>query len=241
MTTLVLSARTNADNQRLWREAVRRGWSVQRVTGPRCEPIDDDVVLYVEPIFAPSLCADLGVSLIDPGDDWLPSLPFELVNRRIELTTVAAARRCPGPVFVKPPNDKSFVARVYGPDDPLPCDLAGSSAVLVAEAVEFVREYRAFVHGRTVQAISPYIRNGQLSSVVDYAAPAAERAAAHAFLDHVLNDRRVPDVEAVVIDVGCLADGRWAVVEANGCWGSGLYGCDAAAALDVIAAATISG
>lgn len=51
-----------------------------------------------------------------------------------------------------------------------------------------------------------------------------------------------PDIEvpkAIVLDVGFIADIGWAVVEMNGAWGSGYYGCDPAACLEVIRHATV--
>ena len=37
---------------------------------------------------------------------------------------------------------------------------------------------------------------------------------------------------ACVIDAGWAEDRGWAVIEANPCWGAGLYGCEPAAALE---------
>ncbi len=44
---------------------------------------------------------------------------------------------------------------------------------------------------------------------------------------------------AAVIDVGRLAGGGWAVVEANPAWGAGICGCDPAAVLPVLRRACI--
>ncbi len=54
------------------------------------------------------------------------------------------------------------------------------------------------------------------------------------FVEKMLADPRVVLPRAVVLDVGVI-DGRgWAAVELNAAWGSGLYGCDAAEALQVL-------
>ena len=45
--------------------------------------------------------------------------------------------------------------------------------------------------------------------------------------------------QAVVLDVGQIVDRGWAVVEANGAWGSAIYGCNPDAVLDVIRHATV--
>jgi hypothetical protein len=41
-----------------------------------------------------------------------------------------------------------------------------------------------------------------------------------------------------VLDVGLLDRGGWVLIEANAAWGSGLNGCDAAAVLPCIEAAS---
>lgn len=47
----------------------------------------------------------------------------------------------------------------------------------------------------------------------------------------------VPAPLGVVLDVGVIEGRGWAVVEANAAWGSGIYGCDPAAILPVLARA----
>jgi hypothetical protein len=39
--------------------------------------------------------------------------------------------------------------------------------------------------------------------------------------------------------VGLIAGRGWAVVEANHCWGAGIYGCDPPAVLEVLRAAFV--
>jgi hypothetical protein len=90
-----------------------------------------------------------------------------------------------------------------------------------------------------VRAVSPYLRDGVLARDSGYAADAAELARATRFTERVLAAAGPQTPRAIVIDVGELAGGGLAVVEANGAWGSGIYGCDPELALDVIHAATI--
>jgi hypothetical protein len=42
----------------------------------------------------------------------------------------------------------------------------------------------------------------------------------------------------VVVDIGRISGRGWAVVEANAAWGSGIYGCNPAMVLPVLAWAT---
>jgi len=44
---------------------------------------------------------------------------------------------------------------------------------------------------------------------------------------------------AISLDVGTIRGRGWAVVEANGAWGSGIYGCNPDEVLNVISQAVI--
>ena len=243
MTTLLMSSRYTDDDQALWRVAVQRGWTVQRVRGIRIPELaaDDEIIIYVEPLYGPTIAAALGVRLLEPPEDWLSHLPAEFVQRTVEVMTLGTARRLSRPAFIKPPNDKSFEARVYEFGAALPPDLPDESTVLVSEPVRWQLEFRCFCLDGTVRTASPYLRDGVLARDSGYAADAAELARATQFAECVLAATGPQTPRAVVIDVGELSTGALAVVEANGAWGSGIYGCDPEAALDVIRAATIHG
>jgi hypothetical protein len=43
----------------------------------------------------------------------------------------------------------------------------------------------------------------------------------------------------VVLDVGVIGERGWAVIETNAAWGSGIYGCDPKAVLQVIRRACV--
>jgi len=87
MTTLLLSTRATEDNQALWRAAVRAGWNVERVRGITVPDglLGDDVVLYVEGLFAPQIAKKLSLKLIEPQEDWLVELPFEFRKREVRM------------------------------------------------------------------------------------------------------------------------------------------------------------
>lgn len=239
MTTLVLSGRQTEDAQALWRVAIARGWDVVRIRGATVPPFTDpDAVIYVEALYGPTVAAAVGKGLLDPAIDWLPALAPELLHRRIELTTVSAARVSMVPTFIKPPNDKSFAAAVYATGAALPEDLDPTSPVLIADPVTWRSEYRCFCLDGVVLTASPYLRDGVLARDVDYAVTDTELAAVLDFAHGVLARAPASTPRAIALDVGQLADGRWAVVEANGAWGAGIYGCDPERALDVIRAAT---
>jgi hypothetical protein len=236
MTTLLLSARQTPDNQALWRAAVQAGWDVERVQGVRVpEHLEDsEIVLYVEALFAPIIAARLRLTLIEPEADWLARLPHAYRRRDIRLATLLEARELQGPTFVKPPNDKSFEAKVYRSGGEIPGEFDDDMTVLIAEPVEFEVEYRCFVLDRTLRTMSPYLRQGRLTAMDDYSAPQEEAGEARSFAERMLADSAVDLPRAVAIDVGRIKEKGWAVVEANGAWGSGIYGCDPVEVLEVI-------
>ena len=106
-------------------------------------------VLYLEALMAPMLAEQLGLQLIELPMDWLPKLPEPYRKRRVRLSTLGAARLLEEPAFIKPPNDKSFPAKVYRWRE-LPAEFPDDTAVLVAEVVEWEKEFRCFVLDRRV-------------------------------------------------------------------------------------------
>lgn len=137
MTTLLLSARATEDNQALWRAGVRAGWNVERARGITVPDgvSGEEVVLYVEALFAPQIAQKLSLKLIEPQEDWLVELPFEYRKRDVRIVTLGEARKVSVPAFVKPPNDKLFTAQIFASGHDLPVDYDDSMAVLTAEPV----------------------------------------------------------------------------------------------------------
>ena len=221
--TLILTPRFTPDAQALWRAAGRLGWDVERLTSWR---VPDELTRVAEPVFfleglmGPTLAAAFGRRLPEPPTDWLPTLPEEYRRRAVRLTTLGAARSLDEPRFVKPPNDKSFPARVHRGSE-LPLEFPDDMPVLVSEIVEWEKEFRGFILDRRLRTLSVYLRDGELQRDNDFAMPEDEARSAAAFVADVLADERV-------------ALPRAAVVEQNAAWGSGLYGCDPAEALQVL-------
>jgi len=240
MTTLLMSSRHTADDQALWRTAVRRGWSIARARGIRLPEIEDtEVVIYVEALYAPTIARAIGRELLDPPEDWLVNLPEALRKRTVHLTTLGGARGLTAPAFVKPPNDKSFAAQVHESGAVLRSEFDDDMAVLTATPVRWRAEYRCFCLDCQVKTASPYLRSGFHAQQTDYEATREELEAATDFAEQALAETKRFTPRAIVLDVGQVADKGWAVVEANGAWGSGIYGCDPDAVLDVIRHATV--
>lgn len=239
-TTLLISWRNTEDNQLIWRAAIRRGWSVERVRGIRVPEVEADrILVYIESLFAPAMASQIGIKLVELTDDWLPRLPEEFRLRDIELTTLEQVSVADLPKFLKPPNEKSFPAKVYDSVDTLLADYEPTTSVLAASPVEWAAEFRCFCLDGEVRTLSPYLRHGELSKLDGFSANGDELLNARTFAESVLNDDRVKTPSAIVLDVGTIVGSGWAVVEANAAWGSGIYGCDPDEVLNVIEKATM--
>ena len=240
MPTLILTPRQTEDTQSLWKAAARLGWSTERLGTwriPEHLHSIDEPVLYAEALFGPEFADQLGLKLLSPPDEWLVDLPMEYKSRTIRLTTLGEARSINHPMFVKPPNDKSFPAQAYTGEN-LPTGYEESMPVLVSDLVEWDAEFRCFILGRTLHTFSVYSRRGELQREHDFVSSPEEDGALRAFVERMLADPRVTLSHATVLDVGTLRDGRWACVEQNAAWGAGIYGCDPERVLAVVRAAS---
>ena len=134
MPTLILSPRYSDDSITLRRAAITLGWDVMRLASWR-PPEDfepEEPVLFGEPLFNTVVAEQLGLAVVEPPEDFLVRLPEAYVRRRVRLTTAAEARTLPGPLFLKPPNRKTFPARVYGSGSDLP-EMPEDDPVLASE------------------------------------------------------------------------------------------------------------
>jgi hypothetical protein len=180
--------------------------------------------------------------LIEPPLDLLARVPPEFLLREVRYGPLAEMANVRGPVFVKPadPVLKSFDAGVYRAiadvrgRRPIPED----TPVLVAEAVEWTSEFRCFVRDNRVETWSPYLSFGRPTWKPGSAGAIPTSLAA--FCERLVD--RMPDAlpPAFVVDVGVLEDGRWAVVEFNPAWCSGILGADVDSVLRVIERAAMS-
>jgi len=238
MPTLVLPPRFTPDTIAVGNAAHAAGWSVERFPTWRLPEgwCGDDVALYGEPLFAAVVADQLGLILLEPAFDWLTTLVEKYRKRDVRFTTLAEARQLGQAAFVKPADDKCFLARVCPSGAQLTGEdiLPGTTPVLIAEPVKWDVEFRCFVLEREVVTLSPYLRNGELAQSPEGRWEDERTEKARQFAQAVLTDGSVELPPAVVMDVGMI-DGRgWAVIEANGAWGSGIYGCEPAAVLCVV-------
>lgn len=236
MPTLILTPRYTDDSQALWKAASSLGWQIERLTRwavPEYLRDLSEPVFYGEALFGPTLADQLGITLLDPPEDWLVKLPVEFKLREITLTTLGAARANEQPAFVKPPNDKSFPASVYRGVE-LPTEYPEDMPVLVSEVVKWEKEFRCFILNRSLRTYSVYSRHGELQHEAGFSSTAEEDQEVLSFIAKLLNDPRVELPNAVVVDVGKLETGGWACVELNAAWGAGIYGCKPSEVVEVL-------
>ena len=234
--SLLLASLSLPSARRLAAVAARRRWIVHAldegdgiaVAGPR--------TFYGGTDKAAAYASRYELCLIEPPLDLLTRVPAGLRAREVRYGMLGELSHIGGPVFVKPadPILKSFDAGVY-PDLRAVCGrrpLDPRTRVLLSEPVEWTSEFRCFVREGRVEAWSPYLSFSRPVWKPDSAGPLP------ATLDGFC--RRLTDAmshslpPAFVVDVGVLEDGRWAVVEFNPAWCSGILGADVRGALRVI-------
>lgn len=246
MPTLVLSPRDTPDSQRLWRAALNAGWEIERPGYGEVEYAKiTNPVIYGGSLFAYHAAQKLGVSLVEPSEDWLTHVPENFLRREVLFTTLEDAYVLKYPAFVKPAGEKSFGARVYKSGAELrqvAVSFNQKMNVLVSDPVKFEVEYRCFVLKNRIATASVYIREGTLAERDgEWPCEDGELNEAVLFAHEVVYRMADQCPVAFVLDVGRIADRGWAVVEANPCWGSGLCSCDEFKVLQVLEHSLIRG
>ena len=189
---------------------------------------------YGEPLFVALMAETFNYALIEPRFDWLPNLPSKYRCRNIELTTLEEARKREGELFAKPADDKCFAASVYKNGSSIKASelLPGNIPVLISDVVKWTLEYRFFILERTVATGSLYAVNGELATDKG---SSEMHAKASRFVEDILADTELKLPPAAVLDVGLLDNSKWAVIESNPAFGSGIYFCDPTKVLPVLA------
>lgn len=219
MPTVLLAANGDLDSNDMWRACLREpGWDSHRARRYSLpDPLPDLMCAFGRNYFCDIMAERADLALLDPPDDWLPSLSRDYLKRNVEYCRAADLRRIQGRAFYKPANDKVFTAGVYerGSDVPVrhvdpdcPC--------LVSEVVNFDIEVRFHFLDGAVQACQQYRLYGDHDED-----DAHEEAKLFALEVMAREYERLPS--SVVLDVGFIAGSGWAVVEANPLYSSGIY------------------
>jgi hypothetical protein len=231
MPTLILSPRHTDASQILWRAAIAQGWDVERFPSFRIpEDFDPpDPVIYGEPLFNKLVADHLNVTLDEPAEDFLLKMPYQWTKRIIEYISAGDARlRQDGPLFIKPPHNKTFKAGVFESGAGIPPEIGDDEMVLLQEVVKWGSEYRFFISGGVPVCHSVYMYKGEYAKTPEGWTEDTDETVE--VMDFIVN--RIMQTmlyhnppHAYVLDVGVIEGRGPAIVEFNEICGSGIYGC----------------
>lgn len=241
MPTLVIGPTTIEDPDILAKAAEERGWEVVRIyrkfVTPAFKAIKDPVI-WSPSEYAEFIAKELNVDLVRIHKRWLPMMPYHLAKRKIVLAPLKAIETVAFPCFIKPPIEKGFKAQVYNSIEDFGKELKEinlEEEILIQEPVEWEVEYRVYMLDEQPLTWAPYKRDGKTNKS-EFRDEEIEEF--KEFIKTLVKDYFVPEV--CVLDVGKIKNKGWAVVEANGAYGSGIYKCDPDKVLDVLEKATIA-
>ena len=232
MADLLLLTPTSRDVERdavadAWESAGGEVLRLDRFWEPPTTVDPKTVRIYGPHTFALVLQEVLPIRLISPPDDVVLSLPARFLGREVRRANLEEVLNSTFPIFVKPLLSKVFAAGLHDSQESLLEETAGLPAdtqVIWSEPVQFTAEARTFAVDGKALAFAIY------EGAVD------DEATPRRFANDAL--QALPFDGPLTLDIGFIPDNGWAVVECNEAWGSGLNGCDASAAIHVIAEAT---
>lgn len=234
--TLFLASLSLPSARQLAQVARRRRWRVApldegpatRASGPRTYYGGSDRAAEYSQTFQ--------LALLEPPLDLLARVPGEFVLREVRFGTLADVAKVSTPAFIKPadPCHKVFDAGTYRSLDHLLNGRAISlqTPVLMSEPVEWTNEYRCFVCEGHAVAWSPYLCYGHPIWKPGCAAPLPPNLNPYIQRLHAAMLGLLPP--AFVVDIGILEDGRWAIVEFNPAWCSGILGANVSQVLHAV-------
>ncbi len=244
MNKLILPGRHTPDDASIWREAIRRGWSTHRINQESDLPSyfgDDRLRYYGNTLHARQWADRCGIGFHPVWEDLLPkAAALGLTGRKIERIQFGSiVQPIEQDTFIKCTAEKWIPSRVYKKGETIDGGCKPDDWVLVQEPVRFTHEVRCFVLDGKLKTASYYRQSSEFKPQnLDDAGEISEMLQTQ--VDQVTPLGLPP---GVVLDFGFIAHsadklfpGRWALIEANEAWASGLYECDPRAAFDVICA-----
>jgi len=155
--TIILSPRFSTDSDDFWRAAVAEGWNVHRAVRYAAPEGAENACVYGEVAFCDMMAERMNLGLLEPANDWLGTLPPELLKRDIWCGTVADLDRVTSRSFVKPANDKVFSFGVYERGDDVPVKWVDPVCpIIVSEVVAFDIEVRLHLLDHEIVQASQY-------------------------------------------------------------------------------------
>ena len=177
---------------------------------------------------------------LSPGPVWLARIPQQFLGRRLRSGRLGdlLGHDWHRPLFVRAAEYESFPfsARIHPDAASLrgyveaafpgrPLAELRALATIVSQPAEFVQEFRCFIAEGQVTAASQYLpRQGDSNAPwQSHGSQDADTADARRFAHDVCDAMGQDQAPGYTLDVGRLADGHWAVVEANPAWSSDPY------------------
>src|SRR5690606_6307833 len=140
-------------------------------------------------------------------------------QRNVSLCKHSELKNIKDRKFIKPANDKVFIAGIYEQGSDVPYKYIDPNCpVLVSDIVNFEIEYRCYILDKKVQTLSCY----EWIGMVHQENP-NESESAKNFAQNFLDNTSIKLPSAFVLDVGRLDTGKWAIIEANQAYASGIY------------------
>jgi hypothetical protein len=238
---LLISDKADTERDDVARAFQSGGGAVHRIARFWDPPSFDvaSVRVYGAESFCLVLQQKLGFTLCSPDDELLAQVPYHFLNRNIERRTLSDIRPVDFPIFIKSVTPKQFRGAVYRTTDALASECRGLSPetpIFVSEVVTFTSEFRSFVLRGHVLDTAIYEGAGVFDRHLRGRQDALVLTSAVEFVTTLIESVALP--RTVVVDVGLIEGGGWAVIEFNASWGAGLNGCDAEKVLPAIISAT---
>lgn len=238
---LVLHERHTADDADIWRVAVRRGWTAERVNhsniAQRLEG-HSHVRYFGNTLHVSMICNQLPIRFHDIDLTSLASLRWATKRHIALLRYGDLLQPIAAPLFVKPAHTKWFEAKVYQPGEMIQGTPLIDDWIYTSDPVVYLDEVRCFCLDGKVLTCSLYRINrvawdqsGVPEDQINFDTRVADTPIPE-MVTRIYAEGKVP--RAVVADFGRHPDGTWSLVEFNEPWASGLYLSDPAKCFDCI-------
>jgi hypothetical protein len=208
-------------------------------------------VPYGSQLFCEVIAQQMNWELIKLPLNWLSTLPYQCVSRKIEFMTLKEAKQIKERKFIKPADDKCFDAKVYEAGEFIPSKwLEDDEPCLVSDVVQFDLEYRFFLSSKSYPPIKTWSAYMQFGNIVEnYKFAQMIPAMPHNICDNpakwldntiysmlsfTMDKNQLTQNIPTVIDVGLIPGEGWAIIESNPIWASGLYYCDPISCLEAM-------
>jgi hypothetical protein len=229
---MLLHYKADYNTNDIWKEAIKRGFSTERVSGYVLSDIIknyDYVRYYGNTLQAEQLgnVFPFKFHKIDPSI--LASSDY--AGRKVRLMKFSElSRPRVESLFIKPVYQKFFTAKIYAPDDELDGTPLEDDLIYVQDVVDIRDEIRCFCLNGEIRTASYYRINKEFEQV--NADNIVNKIGLQYIVKNLYENFKLPP--GVVLDFGLTNKGQWIFIEPNEAWASGMYYCDPDKCFDVI-------